>query len=555
MRPPSAIALAVTFGVASMAAPSVGWAASVSSKEDQNKRWSAFFAGGGESNRLTVAEDRRGRILFTDRGAPLVAKGDCVRLGRHRARCPRPSAEAVASLGNRADRFQSRLGLSARVRGGDGNDVISGGDGDDRLFGGRHNDDMRGDDGADFLNGGGWSQSQPDGNDIMRGGDGDDRLYAGEGNDHVEGRDGADLAWGREGNDLVKGGGGGDWIRGGRHADHIQGRDGADDISGEGGNDLIKGGDGDDSIRGRSGNDNLQGRDGDDYLKGNDANDLLKGGNGADRLRGSNQADHLQGRDGNDDLAGGDGNDRLKGGGGNDTADGEAGKDTVEGRAGADVLRGGDGDDGLDGDDGDDLADGNAGGDFVEGDDGNDRLFAGSDREGDNLDFDTSHGNDRLDGGRGNDLLDAIRADGTPQFRYTQLDCGDGADDARPTNGHQLAMERCERALLWGDRLVISPVYPRLEPDAAVFTVVCGLEGGCRGELYAHNQEEGSGAFETYNDFDIPQSDQPQEVRITHNYGRGNFVGAERLRVRASYRGEATEPGPGNGYVVVDPYD
>ncbi len=103
--------------------------------------------------------------------------------------------------------------------------------------------------------------------------------------------------------------------------------------------------------------------------------------------------------------------------------------------------------------------------------------------------------------------------------------------------------------------MIIAPPHPRLDPDAAVFTVVCRLEGGCRGELYAHNQEEDSGAFEAYNDFDIPQSDQPQEVRITHNYGRGNFEGAERLRVRASHSGESPQPRGGNGYVELNPYE
>ncbi|WP_196221768.1 right-handed parallel beta-helix repeat-containing protein [Sphingobium sp. CAP-1] len=92
----------------------------------------------------------------------------------------------------------------------------------------------------------------------------------------------------------------------------------------------------DNRILGSTGNDRILGMDGADTLQGYEGNDVIYGGNGDDLLRGD---------DGNDTLSGDAGNDRLYGGAGNDVINGGAGNDLIEGGAGRDVLTGGAGKD------------------------------------------------------------------------------------------------------------------------------------------------------------------------------------------------------------------
>ncbi|MFQ5565884.1 MAG: calcium-binding protein, partial [Paracoccaceae bacterium] len=69
------------------------------------------------------------------------------------------------------------------LSGGDGDDVLRGGDGNDTLSGGDGDDVLRGGDGNDTLSGG-------DGDDVLRGGDGNDVLIGGRGNDTMRDGDG-----------------------------------------------------------------------------------------------------------------------------------------------------------------------------------------------------------------------------------------------------------------------------------------------------------------------------------------------------------------------------
>ncbi|MEM7709840.1 MAG: type I secretion C-terminal target domain-containing protein [Pseudomonadota bacterium] len=80
------------------------------------------------------------------------------------------------------------------VRGGHGDDVLYGDDGENTIWGGdgidllvglRGNDALRGDDGGDVIDGG-------DGLDYVIRGAGDDRIFGGDGDDRLTGGDGRD---------------------------------------------------------------------------------------------------------------------------------------------------------------------------------------------------------------------------------------------------------------------------------------------------------------------------------------------------------------------------
>tara|TARA_R110001592_G_scaffold144538_2_gene367769 strand:- start:3652 stop:6993 length:3342 start_codon:yes stop_codon:yes gene_type:complete len=194
--------------------------------------------------------------------------------------------------------------------GGNGDDVIVGGNGRDRI-------DGRG--GDDTLDGAG-------GDDRIYGGNGDDVIEGGSGNDHVHGDRGDDIVSGGSGNDHVDGGSGNDVLSGGTGNDHIDGGSGDDDIDGGDGRDLVHAGSGDDMVDGGSG---------DDHLHGGSGDDIINGGSGRD---------FIDGDKGDDILSGGSGSDHVKGGKGDDTAvyvmgDNAGSRDTYEGGKGVDTLR------------------------------------------------------------------------------------------------------------------------------------------------------------------------------------------------------------------------
>jgi Ca2+-binding RTX toxin-like protein len=99
----------------------------------------------------------------------------------------------------------------------------------------------------------------------------------------------------------------------------ISGTAGNDKLTGKDNvNDVIGGKGGHDTLSGLSGDDSLYGDAGDDSLYGDAGNDFLYGGIGNDRLEGGAGSDQLVGDAGNDRLNGGAGNDTLRGGAGND---------------------------------------------------------------------------------------------------------------------------------------------------------------------------------------------------------------------------------------------
>jgi VCBS repeat-containing protein len=117
-----------------------------------------------------------------------------------------------------------------KLRGTDGNDVLTGTELNDNLFGGNGND---------LLEGLG-------GNDKLYGGKGDDRLFGGDGNDRLDGGKGDDRLFGGDGNDKLEGGKGDDFLDGGAGNDRLDGGKGRDFVDGGAGNDIVMAGKGND---------------------------------------------------------------------------------------------------------------------------------------------------------------------------------------------------------------------------------------------------------------------------------------------------------------------
>jgi RHS repeat-associated protein len=186
---------------------------------------------------------------------------------------------------------------------------------------------------------------------------GNDSIYASNFNDEIYGADGADIIQVYAGDDIASGGAGNDTIYG------------------SDGNDTLDGGTDNDSLLGENGNDSLVGGSGNDTLSGGADNDTLDGGAENDSLKGESGNDSIFGGAGNDTLSGSDGNDTLDGGTDNDSLLGESGNDSLIGGSGSDSLNGGIGNDFINAGDGDDQVWGGEGIDILEGGIGNDLLF------------------------------------------------------------------------------------------------------------------------------------------------------------------------------------
>lgn len=193
-------------------------------------------------------------------------------------------------------------------------------------------------------------------------------LRGGAGNDTVTGAGRYDHVYGEAGDDLLQAGNDDTLLYGGEGSDTLLGNLGRDAIYGGPGDDVLTGGPGDDLLDGGVGDDTLQGSDGDDTLIASEGSDGLAGGDGTDLLAWygtsrSGTADLTAGTfayadaagasdvSGVEDLLGGDGDDVLTGndernfilgGAGDDSLHGAGGKDTLIGGEGADTLSGGD---------------------------------------------------------------------------------------------------------------------------------------------------------------------------------------------------------------------
>jgi Ca2+-binding RTX toxin-like protein len=171
--------------------------------------------------------------------------------------------------------------LNDHISGGSGNDVIQGGDGNDTLAGDGNTDKLIGGAGDDSLSGGGSS-------DTLIGGLGNDVLNGGSSNDTVDftaaaGPVTVNLALGTatgEGNDTLLSI---ERVVGSGFDDSITGNSVANVLTGGGGDDTILGGDGNDTLTGGAGTDQVFGEGGHDTLKWDSA-DFFDGGSGFDTL-------------------------------------------------------------------------------------------------------------------------------------------------------------------------------------------------------------------------------------------------------------------------------
>jgi Ca2+-binding RTX toxin-like protein len=253
-----------------------------------------FRAAPGERNRVTVStlkDPDRKLIAFRDRGALVVARGDCRQIDAHAAFCPYTVDGPKVRLGDRGDRADVRTGEvevfggkgADRLNGHRGRDWLYGGAGDDRVLGGHGWDSVVGGPGRDRVEGGGGTDDLGDGeeeseaaHDVLDGGPGRDSVRYGTRRRGVR----IDLASPRNEDRFVSiervyGGSGNDVLTGDAGANLLDGQGGADRINGAGGDDFVDGSDGNDTLYGDEGDDELEGWKGDDQLDGGAGNDKL----------------------------------------------------------------------------------------------------------------------------------------------------------------------------------------------------------------------------------------------------------------------------------------
>jgi hypothetical protein len=90
-----------------------------------------------------------------------------------------------------------------------------------------------------------------------------ENVRGGDGDDHLTGTSASNKIWGGAGNDVIVGGDGDDFLYGGDGNDQIDGQEGNDYLYGEGGDDVLTGGNGDDLLDGYPGQNSLDGGGGD----------------------------------------------------------------------------------------------------------------------------------------------------------------------------------------------------------------------------------------------------------------------------------------------------
>ena len=352
------------------------------------------------------------------------------------------SEDRDVAYGRAGDDILDGLEGNDVLNGQDGDDVLSGGEGDDRLVGGAGADELSGGAGNDTI----YADSQ---DTSIDGGEGRDRLIVqddanfsinqaetsiervdgGSADDTIDasGMTESVTQIGNAGNDTLIGGAGNDSQNGGDGNDEIYGGDGRDSLTGGYGNDVLDGGAGNDNLNGGAGADQLSGGTGNDTIRVDAEDTLIDGGEGYDRViveggegisidlaetsvervdggsgndsvNGSGMTERViaYGNAGNDNLSGGSANDNLVGGTGDDVVSGGAGNDSIQGNDGADQLFGGSGNDTIYADGADTL---------VSGGEGNDRVIVVGE---DDFSIDQAAAEvERVDGGSGNDTLDA----------------------------------------------------------------------------------------------------------------------------------------------------
>lgn len=174
-----------------------------------------FDGAGDESNRVIVRyklakeagfNSVSDRFVVEDSGPIQSGSAGCVPFENTKISCDaRPVSSIDISLGDGDDVLTITTRKDDHVagryptlaRGGDGNDVIRGGDADDRLYGEGGQDVVAGWLGDDLLSGG-------PGNDSLVGFEGDDTLLGGAGGDVLFAQKGHDRLLGESGRDLLQ---------------------------------------------------------------------------------------------------------------------------------------------------------------------------------------------------------------------------------------------------------------------------------------------------------------------------------------------------------------
>jgi Ca2+-binding RTX toxin-like protein len=312
--------------------------------------------------------------------------------------------------GNSITNVLEGVGGADTLNGGFGNDVLRGGIGNDEENGEEGSDvfdQEAADNGSDELVGGtstgdsvkytdrtnSVEVSTPDlgGGDALNDdgevGEGDDvhgdieKIFTGSGADTLRAAAGTDHLFGGSNpaatEDLLFGGEGNDILVGGPGDDEERGQAGSDTFyqeSAANGGDLMIGSFGTDTVRYRDVSGASPNRSANVTVTvDNQANDGQSGE--GDNVR--KDIEKVYGGDGNDTLTGDENPNRLFGLGGNDTLRGLGGNDTLTGSAGNDNLQGGTGNDVLSGGDGDDTLSGGDGRDRLTGNAGADDLNGG----------------------------------------------------------------------------------------------------------------------------------------------------------------------------------
>jgi hypothetical protein len=198
-----------------------------------------FDAARGETNRLTISTPSAGEYQFQDVGAPLTAGAGC-----------RATPDIHVVLCRTAIGPQELTGFHVELQ--DRNDTF--------VYTGAH------------IEAEGFEPFAS-----VRGGSGDDRLTGGKLHDEIYGDGGADVLRGGQGSDLLDGGAGGDRLSGGPSHDFLYGEGESDRLTAGGGDDVLHGGLGPDRLDGGTGNDEFRGS----MLKGH-GGDLIRGGHGID---------------------------------------------------------------------------------------------------------------------------------------------------------------------------------------------------------------------------------------------------------------------------------
>jgi len=197
------------------------------------------------------------KVIVSTGAMPDIIMGDGTDLGLAPVAVPMKlfggGANDLLVGGSAGDEYNGGIGNDTMLAGRDpgGSDVFAGNDGEDFVdYAGRTAPIT-----ATLASGADDGEAgEYDNIDVsvenVRGGDGDDQLTGNASSNKI---------WGGAGNDVIIGGEGDDFLYGDDGDDQIQGQAGDDFIYGDAGNDVLAGGDGDDLLDGGDGVNSLDG--------------------------------------------------------------------------------------------------------------------------------------------------------------------------------------------------------------------------------------------------------------------------------------------------------